>query len=171
MPEEETEMKRDVYLGVGLIVLAAILWTELGKVKNPAIMKEEMSAAVFPWLMVGTLAFLGFLLAISSFVRMKRDGDGDAVASTPVSRWTALTTTYLVPGLMFAFLTVYIFLIPVVGFYSLTIAFFLCLGFLLGGWGRKNAVTIVITAFAAAILIYYVFEVHMGVIMPRGFLR
>jgi len=73
--------------------------------------------------------------------------------------------------LMFAFLTAYIFLIPVVGFYSLTIGFFLCVGFLLGGWGRKNAVTVVLTSFAAAILIYYVFEVNMGVIMPRGFLR
>jgi Tripartite tricarboxylate transporter TctB family len=164
-------MTRDVYLGVGLVVLAVIFWTELGKVKNPAIMKEEMSAAVFPWLMVGTLAFLGFLLALSSFVRRKRGGGGDVTTGGPVSWWTLLKTTYLVPGLMFASLTVYVFLIPVVGFYSLTAVFFLGVGLLLGGWGRKNVVTVVITSLGAALLVYYVFEVNMGVFMPRGFLR
>jgi hypothetical protein len=164
-------MKRDVYLGVGLVVLAAILWTELGKVKNPAIMKEEMSAAVFPWLMVGTLAFLGAVLAVSAFLRIKRDSGGGVPNGEPVPGWHVLKTIYLVPLLMFALLTVYIFLIPVVGFYSLTILFFLSVGLLLGGWGRRNVVTVVITSLGAAILVYYVFQVNMGVIMPAGFLR
>lgn len=161
-------MNRDFYLGVGLIVLSVIFWMELEGVKNPAIMSEELSAAVFPRLMTGALAFLGLLLSVSSFAKWRRKHPEEIPKAG--ATWSRFKSTYQVPLLMFFALTAYVFLIPVVGFYVMSLCFFMSLGLLLGGLQIKNLITVAATSLGAVLVIYYVFQVHMRVFMPGGFL-
>jgi hypothetical protein len=161
-------MKRDFFLGVGLIVMSVIFWLELESVRNPAIMSEELSAAVFPRLMTGALAFLGLLLSVSSLMKWRRKHPGEIPKAGP--GWNKFKSTYQVPFLMFFALTAYVFLIPVVGFYVMSLWFFISLGLLLGGLQVKNLIAVAATSLGTVLVIYYVFQVHMRVIMPSGFL-
>jgi len=71
---------------------------------------------------------------------------------------------------MFVLLCFYIFLTPVVGFYTMTFLFFVSTGILLGGTVKRNLVTVTSAALASIFGVYYIFQVYMRVIMPAGFL-
>ena len=163
-------MKKDIFLGSLLIALSLGLLVELRGTKNPAIMMDQVSAAAFPNLLVGILLLLALLLITTSAIKLKKE-KALGIKSEPAKlNWNKLKYTYQVPIVMFVFLSFYIFLTPVIGFYTMTFAFFVSTGILLGGPGRRNIVMVVSAALAAIIGVYYIFQVYMYVIMPRGFL-
>ena len=163
-------MKKDIFLGVLLAALSLILFVELQKTKNPAIMMDQVSAATFPRLLAGVLMLLAVILILTSWTKLKREKVPKEKAESAGLKWDKLKYTYQVPVLMFVSLCFYIFLTPVIGFYTMTFLFFVGTGILLGGPGRKNIVILVPVALASIIFVYYVFQVYMQVIMPSGWL-
>ena len=160
-------MKKDLWIGIGMVFLAFLCTLDLRTVKNPDIIKNQVGVALFPWLMVGALAFLGVILAVSSFVKMKKDGGS---SGRKTMDWGRFRSTYAVPLLMFAILTAYIFLTPVIGFYVMSLLFFVGLGLLLGGFTRRNVITVCIGSIATVLSVYLIFQVMLQVWMPDGLL-
>lgn len=160
-------MKKDLFIGIGMVFLAFLCVLDLRTVKNPDIIKNQVGVALFPWLMVGALALLGVILAVSSFVKMKKDrGPSDR----KIMNWVRFRSTYAVPLLMFAILSAYIFLTPVIGFYVMSLLFFVGLGLLLGGFNRKNMITVCIGSIVTVLSVYLIFRVMLQVWMPDGLL-
>jgi len=163
-------MKKDIFLGALLIALSLILFVELRETKNPAIMMDQVSAATFPNLLVGVLVLLAVILIITSCIKLNKEKGPGTKTEPSRLNWGKLKYTYQVPMLMFVLLCFYIFLTPVIGFYTMTFTFFISTGILLGGPGRKNIVMVVPTALASILGVYYIFQVYMRVIMPGGIL-
>ncbi|MEW6673715.1 MAG: tripartite tricarboxylate transporter TctB family protein [Thermodesulfobacteriota bacterium] len=163
-------MKKDIFLGSALVAMSVILFVELQKTKNPAIMADQVSAATFPSLLVGVLLLLGVLLVVTACLKKNKQKGQEGQARPAPFNWGKLRYTYQVPMLMFVFLCFYIFLTPVIGFYTMTFLFFVSTGILLGGPARKNIAMVVPAALASIIFVYYVFQVYMRVIMPDGLL-
>ncbi|OHE23752.1 MAG: hypothetical protein A2Z43_01305 [Syntrophobacterales bacterium RBG_19FT_COMBO_59_10] len=159
-------MKKDLLLGAGLIFLAVLCAMDLRTVKEPDIIQNQVGVTQFPWLMVLALGFLGIALMISSLVKMKAAG---GVGKAKIGR-EGLRSKYAVPGLMFMILTAYILLVPVIGFYAMSVAFFVALGLLLGGFGKKNVISVVIGSACTALFVYLIFQVMLQVWMPQGLL-
>lgn len=162
-------MKKDLLIGIGMVFLAFLFALDLRTVKNPDIIKNQVGVALFPWLMVGALAFLGLLLAVSSLVKMKK-GRGGGQSERKTMDWGRFRSTYAVPLVMFAILTAYIFLTPVVGFYVMSLLFFVGLGLLLGGFTKKNVITVCIGSVVTVLSVYLIFQVMLQVWMPEGLL-
>lgn len=160
-------MKKDLYIGIGMVVLAFLCALDLRTVKNPDIIKNQVGVTVFPWLMVGALALLGVVLAVSSYVKMQKEGGKSERRTTD---WVRFRSTYSVPLLMFFILTAYIFLTPVIGFYAMSLLFFVGLGLLLGGFTRRNVITVCIGSIATVLSVYLIFQVMLQVWMPDGLL-
>lgn len=160
-------MKKDLLIGIGMVFLSFLCALDLRTVKNPDIIENQVGVTLFPWLMVGALAFLGVVLAVSSFVKMKKDRGQSERKPLDFGRFRS---TYAVPLLMFAILTAYIFLTPVIGFYVMSLLFFVGLGLLLGGFNRKNVITVCIGSIATVLSVYLIFQVVLQVWMPQGFL-
>lgn len=160
-------MKKDLLLGIGMLFLSLLCAFDLSNVKNPDIIENQVGVTLFPWLMVGALTLLGLLLIFFSVV--KRKGEGET--SAPKAKdWVRFRATYAVPLLMFAILTVYIFLTPVIGFYVMSLLFFVGLGLLLGGFNRRNILTVCIGSIATVLSVYLIFQVMLQVWMPQGLL-
>jgi len=160
-------MKKDLWIGIGMVFLAFLCALDLWTVKNPDIIKNQVAVALFPWFMVGALALLGVILAVSSFVKMKKDG---GPSDRKTMDWVRFRSTYAVPLLMFLILSAYIFLTPVIGFYVMSLLFFVGLGLLLGGFNRKNMIAVCIGSIATVLSVYLIFQVVLQVWMPDGLL-
>jgi hypothetical protein len=160
-------MKKDLFIGIGMVFLSFLCALDLRTVKNPDIIANQVGVTLFPWLMAGALALLGVILAVSSSVKMKRTG-GQSVRKA--IDWGRFRSGYAVPLLMFAILTAYIFLTPVIGFYVMSLLFFTGLGLLLGGFGQKNVFTVCIGSVVTVLSVYLIFRVMLQVWMPEGLL-
>ncbi|MEW6333377.1 MAG: tripartite tricarboxylate transporter TctB family protein [Thermodesulfobacteriota bacterium] len=160
-------MKKDLLLGIGMMLLALLFALDLRTVKNPEIIQNQVGVTLFPWLMLGALALLGLLLVVFSLVKMKGPR-GQAGKTT--TDWGRFRSTYAVPSLMFAILTAYIFLTPVIGFYVMSLLFFVGLGLLLGGFNRRNVITTCIGSVTTVLSVYLIFQVMLQVWMPQGLL-
>jgi hypothetical protein len=69
---------------------------------------------------------------------------------------------------MFLFVAGYIFLIPVIGFYTMTVLFFIALGMLLGGVSYRIFFKVAGATVGVILVIYFLFEVSLQVYMPTG---
>jgi hypothetical protein len=160
-------LKKDLLLGIGMLFLSLLCAYDLTTVKNPDIIENQVGVTLFPWLMVGALTLLGLLLILFAVVKMKRDG---GKPEQKPKDWVRFRATYMVPLLMFAILSTYIFLTPVVGFYVMSLLFFIALGLLLGGFDRRNIITVSIGSVATVLSVYLIFQVMLQVWMPEGIL-
>ena len=160
-------MKKDLLLGIGMVFLSFICALDLRTVKNPDIIANQVGVTLFPWLMVGALALLGLLLVVFSILKSMKAGEP---SEQKAMDWVRFRSTYAVPLLMFAILTAYIFLTPVIGFYVMSLLFFVGLGLLLGGFNKKNVITVCIGSIATVLSVYLIFQVLLQVWMPQGLL-
>jgi hypothetical protein len=157
-------MKKDVWVGFIVMGLSFLCALDLKDVKNPDIIKNQVGVALFPWMMVVALALLGLFVAGAGFWRMHRE---KAIKKAPDGSFGA---KYTVPFLMFGFLTVYILLVPVIGFYMMSFVFFVALGLLLGGFKSKNIMMTGIGAVVTVAAVYGIFRIGLQVWMPEGLL-
>lgn len=158
-------MKKDLLTGVVIVALSVLCGLDLRTVKDPEIIKNQIGVTVFPWIMVAALALLGGMLIIFSLVKMRQGGQD----KKPFD-WGQFRQMYAVPILMFCIVSAYIFLTPVIGFYVMSLVFFVSLGLLLGGFTKKNILTISIGSIATVAAVYLIFQVMLQVWMPQGIL-
>ncbi|MBM4313193.1 MAG: tripartite tricarboxylate transporter TctB family protein [Deltaproteobacteria bacterium] len=160
-------MKKNIVIGLVTTAVSAACLVSLSTMKQGFAMEDNVSASFFPYVMVGLLGFLGVLQTINAFVdllKAGKDPDKKAVKTDYGEFWKR----YQVPLLMFILVAAYIFLIPVIGFYTMTAVFFLALGLLLGGPSLKNILKVSGAAAGTILFMYLVFEVSLRIYMPSG---
>lgn len=162
-------MKKDVAIGLAAMAIAAACLVSLSNMKQGFAMEDNVSASFFPYVMVGLLGFLGLLQAINSIVEVLKVRRARGEEAEKVD-WAKFWQRYQVPLLMFAQVAVYIFLIPVIGFYTMTAVFFLALGVLLGGPSLKNVLKVSGAAAGTILFMYFVFQISLRIYMPEGIL-
>lgn len=160
-------MKKDLVIGLLTVGVSAAFVTELATLKQGFVMADQVSASFFPYLMIGLLGFLGVLQTINASTAMLK-ARGDRSSAAKQVDWDQFKKRYQVPLLMFLFVSGYIFLIPVIGFYTMTVLFFIALGLLLGGLSYKIFLKIAGATAGVILIIYYLFEVSLQVYMPTG---
>ena len=157
-------MKKDVWVGLIIFALSVLCAWDLKDVQNPDIIKNQVGVALFPWMMVVALGLLGLFVTGAALWKLRRQREVRKAPGVPF--WTK----YTVPYAMFAILTGYIVLTPVVGFYAMSLVFFMALGTLLGGFKTKNIITTGIGAVVTVAVVYGIFQVALQLWMPQGFL-
>ncbi|MEW6672631.1 MAG: tripartite tricarboxylate transporter TctB family protein [Thermodesulfobacteriota bacterium] len=163
-------MKKDLVIGLVTIAVSAACVIDLVTMKQGFVMADQVSASFFPYLMIGLLGGLGVLQVINASIPILRARTGPQSAPKQ-NDWGAFWKRYQVPFLMFIFVSGYIFLIPVIGFYAMTVVFFIALGMLLGGFSIKNFLKVAGATAGTVLFIYFVFEVSLQVYMPTGIFR
>jgi hypothetical protein len=140
----------------GLVCLAGslfLLWMSRG-LPQPALV--PIGPAFYPRILFGVTAALSLALVVSDLWR--RD---QRPAAAPVG--------YRLVVLTFAVFTVYVFLLPILGYRVATLLFVGGLQAALDpprtarAWGL-----VVIMAAASTAVTYYMFEVYLNVLLPRG---
>jgi hypothetical protein len=158
-------MKKDISVGLIIFVLSVLFALDLKDVKNPGIMDNQVGVAIFPWIMVVALGLLGLFVAIAGFLKLRKAA-GKPVQRPVVGFWTK----YTVPYVMLLMVTIYIVLVPVIGFYVMSFVFFIALGVLLGGFDWKNILRVSIGAVATVAAVYGIFQISLQLWMPQGLL-
>ncbi|RJQ55113.1 MAG: tripartite tricarboxylate transporter TctB family protein [Desulfobacteraceae bacterium] len=159
-------MKKDLAIGLVAIAVSTACVIDLVNMKQGFIMEDQVSASFFPYMMVGLLGVLGVLQAIGSSAEILRARKEERKPEK--IDWGKLKRRYQVPSLMFIFVSVYIFLIPVIGFYTMTVFFFIALGMLLGGLSIRNILKVAGATAGTILFMYFIFEVSLQVYMPTG---
>lgn len=159
-------MKKDIWVGLIIFALSVLFALDLRGVQNPDIIKNQVGVSVFPWMMIVVLGFLGLFVFVSALLKMRREKAAAKAKADGPTFWTK----YTVPFVMFVILTVYILLVPVVGFYVMSLLFFIALGLLLGGFQWRNVIRVSIGALATVAVVYGIFQKGLQLWMPQGFL-
>ncbi len=160
-------MKKDIVIGLVTVAVSAACLISLSNMKQGFAMEDNVSASFFPYVMVGLLGFLGVLQTINAFadlLKARKDPGGKREKID----WGKYWKRYQVPFLMFSLVAVYIFLIPVIGFYTMTVIFFIALGMLLGGPSLQNLLKVSGAAAGTILFMYLVFQVSLRIYMPSG---
>jgi hypothetical protein len=112
--------------------------------------------AFYPRILLTTTAVLSAALVVSSLWRPER-------------RPTAPAVTYRLVLLAFLIFAAYVFLLPVLGYRVATVLFVGALQATLDPpRGARGFTLLAALAFGAMLLTYYVFEVYLNVLLPRG---
>ena len=140
----------------GLICLAGslfLLWVSRG-LPQPALV--PIGPAFYPRILFGVTAALSLALIVSDLWRR-----GPRPATAPVS--------YRLVVLTFAVFTVYVYLLPILGYRLATLLFVGGLQAALDPPRTPRAwALVVVVAVASTVVTYYVFEVYLNVLLPRG---
>ena len=140
----------------GLICLAGSLllwWTSRG-LPQPALV--PIGPAFYPRILFGVTAALSLLLVLGDLWRPAPRPPGPAVG-------------YRLVVLTFAIFTAYVFVLPLLGYRVATLLFVATLQSALDpprSWHGLGLVAVM--AVGATVLTYYVFEVYLNVLLPRG---
>ena len=140
----------------GIVCLAGslfLLWTSRG-LPQPALV--PIGPAFYPRILLGVTAALSVVLLITDLWRR-----GDRPAAPPVA--------YRLVVLTFVVFTVYVFLLPVLGYRVATLLFVGGLQATLDPPRSARAWALVAAmAVASTVVTYYVFEIYLNVLLPRG---
>ena len=142
----------------GLVCLAGSLllfWVSRG-LPQPALV--PIGPAFYPRILLGLTAALSAALLVSD---LRRRGEAPPAA--------AATGSYRLVVRSFLIIAVYVFLLPVLGYRVATLGFVAVLQATLDPPSSGRAWALVaVMAVAAVIVTYYVFEVYLSVLLPRG---
>jgi putative tricarboxylic transport membrane protein len=147
-------LSRDGIAGLACLAGSLLLWWTSRGLPQPALV--PIGPAFYPRILFGVTAALSLLLIIGDLWNR-----GERPARAPVS-YRLVVRTFLI-------FTLYVFLLPVLGYRVATLLFVATLQATLEppatarGW-----VLVAVMAIGAALVTYYVFEVYLHVLLPRG---
>lgn len=140
----------------GLVCLAGsllLLWTSRG-LPQPALV--PIGPGFYPRILLVVTAILSAALLVSDLGRRDRGPDTAAV-------------NYRLVLLTFLIFAAYVFVLPVLGYRVATAVFVGVLQATLAPpRGARAWALVVVLAFAAMLVTYYVFEAYLNVLLPRG---
>jgi len=160
-------MIKNIVIGLAATAVSAACLVSLSNMKQGFAMADNVSASFFPYVMVGLLGFLGILQTINALATLLKARKDPGGQSEKID-WGTFWKRYQVPFLMFFLVASYIFLIPVIGFYTMTVVFFIALGMLLGGPSLKNVLKVSGAAAGTILFMYFIFQVSLRIYMPTG---
>ena len=147
-------LSRDGVAGLACLAGSLLLWWTSRGLPQPALV--PIGPAFYPRILFGVTAALSLLLIIGDLWHR-----GERPARAPVS-YRLVVRTFLI-------FTLYVFLLPALGYRVATLLFVATLQATLEppktarGWAL-----IAVMAIGATVVTYYVFEVYLNVLLPRG---
>lgn len=154
-------MGRDTIAGLVVLVVSLVLFgLTFGIQSNPLV---PVSPAFYPRLVLGSTAFLSFLMIVFDVVARRRAGPAAGPAKAKAK------PRYDMVVVMFAIFTVYVLLLPYLGFRIATVAFLAVMQFAMARPSTRRAwIVLALVALIATAVTYYMFEVYLQVLLPRG---
>jgi hypothetical protein len=155
-------MGRDGIAGlVVLVVSLALLGLTFRIQSNPLV---PVSPAFYPRLVLGSTAFLSFLMVVFDLAARRRARAAAAPAKAPAAK-----PRYDMVAVMFAIFTVYVIVLPYLGFRIATLAFLAGMQYAMARPRTPRAwIVLALVALIATAVTYYMFEVYLQVLLPRG---
>jgi hypothetical protein len=146
----------------GLICLAVSLAMLALTWRFPPAVMVPVGPAVYPRLVVGTMALLSVILIGLDIMASRRQAAAPAGAPAPAANYGLVLATFVEFGL-------YIVLLPLIGFRLSTFLFVLALQVTLE-WPASNVrwALVVLIAVAASLICFFIFEDYLSVLLPRG---
>ncbi|HEY1329593.1 MAG TPA: tripartite tricarboxylate transporter TctB family protein [Casimicrobiaceae bacterium] len=150
-------------LVVGLVCLAISVWLLLLTRGLPPAIMVPVGPAFYPRVVLSFMALLSVLLIAIELVAYRRASPpAEAAATTPKASYLLVLATFV------AF-TLYVLLLPRLGFRIATVLFVAGLQVALS-WPRTASrwVVVVLVALGTAVVCDLVFERYLSVLLPRG---
>jgi putative tricarboxylic transport membrane protein len=154
---------RDTITGLAILAASlALLWATLGLERHPLV---PVGPGFYPRIVLGVTAAMALLLVVLDVAgRRKRE---EAPAAVPPAR--DARPNYGLVAASFGVFSVYVFVLPYLGFRIATLAFLVALQIVLEP--PRNArrwVVVLGVALVATVAVYYAFERYLHVLLPRG---
>ncbi|HET7547765.1 MAG TPA: tripartite tricarboxylate transporter TctB family protein [Usitatibacter sp.] len=155
-------MGRDTIAGLVILVVSlALLGLTFEIHSNPLV---PVSPAFYPRLVLGSTAFLSFLMIVFDVAARRRAPQAAAPAKARPAK-----PRYDMVAVMFAIFTVYVVLLPYLGFRIATVAFLAVMQYAMARPRTRRAwIVLALVASIATAVTYYMFEGYLQVLLPRG---
>jgi putative tricarboxylic transport membrane protein len=151
-------MRRDGWIGFGLLLLCGWLYTRLDEIPaNPLV---PIGPAFYPQLLLLVTFALSFVLVLQALIAR-----GEKKARARFSQWLK---DYQRPLLCFGVFSLYVLLLPKLGFLFSTILFVAGLQWLLGQPRWRRLPGSLLVGIGTAVITYWVFEKYLYVFLPRA---
>jgi putative tricarboxylic transport membrane protein len=155
-------MGRDGYTGLAVLAASlALFWATLGLERHPMV---PVGPGFYPRLVLGLTAFFALGLVVADVLGRRRGAApavGAAAATPP--------RNYRLVAAAFAVFAAYALALPWLGFRLATFLFLVAMPAMLERpSGGRRWVLIAVLAFVATAVVYYAFEGHLHVLLPRG---
>jgi hypothetical protein len=153
-------MGRDTGIGVGLLVLAGLLYWQAGKTPVPPFV--PIGPAFYPRVILVILAALAVWLIVQDVLVTTR-GKRPAVPgqSPPPPNYRLVVLCFVTFGL-------YVIGLSLIGYLAATSLFVLGLGWLMGPRAAGALPKLIAVAIGTALATYLIFEKYLHVFLPRG---
>ena len=168
-------MGRDGYTGLAVLAASlALFWATLGLERHPMV---PVGPAFYPRIVLGVCAVLALVLVVMDvWGRRKlgprlRGGDDSRGSDGHVvpAKAGIQAPNYALVLVCFAIFTVYVVLLPYLGFRLSTFLFLLAMPMALERpKDRRRWVVMAVVAVVATLAVYYLFEHYLHVLLPRG---
>lgn len=153
-------MGRDTIAGLVVLVISLVLFGLTFRIQsNPLV---PVSPAFYPRLVLGATAFLSALMVVMDLVKRRRAAP--AAAKAPATR-----PRYDIVAILFAIFAVYVVVLPYLGFRIATVAFLAVMQYAMARpRTTRQWIVLALVALLATAATYYMFEVYLQVLLPRG---
>jgi len=155
-------MGRDGIAGLVVLVVSLALLGLTFRIQSNSLV--PVSPAFYPRLVLGTTAVLSFLMVVFDVAARRRVQAAAAPAKAAAAR-----PRYDMVVLLFAIFGVYVVALPWLGFRIATVAFLAVMQYAMARPRTPRAwVVLALVALIATAATYYMFEVYLQVLLPRG---
>lgn len=149
-------MRRDFWIGLGLLGFCALLYQQAGVIPVPPFV--PLGPAFYPRVLLMLLAALAVWLIVES------------VVTTPTVSPAAVRLNYRLVAACFGMLAMYIAGISVIGYFPATFLFVLGLAWCMSPRRARELPKLVMVAGGTTVGVYLVFERYLRLLLPRGWL-
>jgi putative tricarboxylic transport membrane protein len=152
-------MGRDGWIGVGLLIFAGWLYSNLGKIPaNPLV---PIGPAFYPRFLLLLTLLLSLVLVIQDVLAHRKEQPKKTTSENWLRKYQPTLLTFSVFGL-------YLLLLPKLGYLFSTVLFVTSLQWLLGAPLLRRVPGSLFIGIATSGVTYLVFQKYLHVLLPRG---
>ena len=153
-------MGRDGWTGLGLLILSGWLYSDLGKIpSNPLV---PIGPAFYPRFLFLLILALSLVLVVRDLIsRPRSEGKERSSLKTWLKSYQATLISFLV-------FTLYVLLLPKLGYLLSTFLFVSALHWLLGMPRWRRLAGSLVLGIATSLITYLIFESYLRVFLPIG---
>jgi putative tricarboxylic transport membrane protein len=151
-------MSRDGWIGVGFLAFSGWLYANLDKIPaNPFV---PIGPAFYPRFVLLLIIVLTLLLILQDLIAPQKQKEG-----VRLRNWLK---SYRATLLSFSLFSLYVFLLPKLGYLVATILFVSSVQWLLGQSLWRRLPTSLLIGIGTSVVTYMLFEKYLHVFLPRG---
>ncbi|MBI3078844.1 MAG: tripartite tricarboxylate transporter TctB family protein [Deltaproteobacteria bacterium] len=156
-------MTADALLGLLVMAFSAALYYLARDIPQPPLV--PIGPDIYPRVVVAIFFLLGAALLLTGLRQIRRTAEPEEV---PARAAPGLLARYRLVIPSFLATSLYVLLIPLLGFHPATFLFLLALQVLLGPRRPRDLATYGAVAVGSLGVLYLVFEVYLRIFFPRG---